>query len=196
MAEKRAETILIWMQVIQEATLKRAFEGLTQDEFMWKPHPGAWGIARREECQTPTPLGASESEWVADYDTEVEKEGNDAVDPMTTIAWLLNHFGAAPGTAAQLEFLGGTIEPSWPVYRRMWWPVVISTADDAVARFRDGWSDLERALTAATDEMLEREYAREEFPWSPVYRLLSLIATEVDHHGTQICVLRDLYAHR
>ena len=58
MSEKRAETILIWMQLIEGATLRRAFEGLTQDEFMWKPHPGAWGIARREECQTPTPLGA------------------------------------------------------------------------------------------------------------------------------------------
>ena|SRR5436190_2790953 len=192
MPDKRAETILIWMQLIETATLNRALDGLTQHEFIWMPHPGAWSIARREECQTPTPLGAAESQWVVDYDTEVENT-NSAIEPMTTIAWLLNHFGAAPGLAAELEYLGGSIDPSWPTYRRMWQHTITPSADEAVATFLTGWSALGRALATVTDEMLEREIPADIFPWGRVDRFVSGVVNEVSHHGTQICMLRDLY---
>jgi hypothetical protein len=36
--------LLTWMQLIDFYTLQRALDGLSEDEFAWKPHPGAWGV--------------------------------------------------------------------------------------------------------------------------------------------------------
>jgi DinB superfamily len=203
MPEVRAEMLLTWMELIDFYTLRRAMEGLTQDEFAWKPHPGAWGVVRRAECTTPSPSGAPDGEWVVDNDMDLVMAAFDqwrqgvpvneatAFEPMTTIGWLLNHFGAAPGLAATLQFVGGPTEPTREVYGRMWAHTIIGTADEAVARFRDGWATLGAALTSATDEMLEREY--EEYPRKTGFASTSALLNEVAHHGTQICVLRDLY---
>jgi hypothetical protein len=203
MPGRRAEMLLTWMQLIDFYTLKRALDGLTQDQFMWKPHLGAWGVARRAECTTPTPGGADGGEWVVDNDMAlvqaafdewrkgVRADESQAFAPMTTIGWLLNHFGAAPGLAATLEFAGGTTRPTLNVYGQMWGYTIIGTADEAVARFRDGWAALGAALVTATDEMLEREY--EDYPRKKGFAAISALVNEVAHHGTQICVLRDLY---
>ncbi|MBO0694271.1 MAG: hypothetical protein J2P58_15305, partial [Acidimicrobiaceae bacterium] len=168
MPEPRAEMLLTWMQLIDFYTLQRALDGLTQEQFMWKPHPGAWGVARRTECTTPTPGGADGGEWVIDNDQALVQAAYDewrqgvpadeskAFAPMTTIGWLLNHFGAAPGLAATLEFAGGTTRPTLEVYAQMWGYRIIGDADEAVTRFRDGWAALGTALATATDEMLER----------------------------------------
>lgn len=198
--------LLTWMQLIDRYTLQRALTGLSQDEFMWKPHPGAWGVTRRDECTTRSPTGAPGSEWVVDNDWDIVQAAFDewrrgvpvnevqSYEPMTTIGWLLNHFGAAPGIAATLEFLGGPVEPTREAYGQMWAHTIIGNADDAVARFRDGWAALVAALATATDEMLEREYA--DYPRNTGCASMSALINEVAHHGTQICVLRDFYRSR
>ena len=48
---------------------------------------------------------------------------------------------------------------------------------------------------AANDEMLEREIPHEVFPWGRVDRFVAGVVNEVSHHGTQICMLRDMYGH-
>ena len=120
--------------------------------------------------------------------------GSGVLEPMTTIGWLLNHFGAAPGMTAQLDFLGGGITPTDEIYRSMWGDTVYPTVDDAVASFREGWAALGQALRGATDEMLERDC--EGHPWKRGDRAVSALLNEVSHHGTQICMLRDLHARR
>jgi hypothetical protein len=40
---------------------------------------------------------------------------------------------------------------------------IIPTVDEAVTRFKDGWSALSRALGSTTDAMLERSY--DGHPW-------------------------------
>ena len=117
-----------------------------------------------------------------------------AVEPMTTIGWLLNHFGAAPGLVAELEIVGGSTSPTPEAYQRMWSYTILPTVDEAVARFRDGWAALDRALRTTTDETLERTY--EGHPWKQGDLAVSAMLNEVSHHGTQICMLRDLFAHR
>src|SRR5688572_11107730 len=63
-AEKRADTILNLMLFIELFTLNRLWNGLTDEEMHWEPHAGAWGVRRRSECTTPTPMGTGE--WVID----------------------------------------------------------------------------------------------------------------------------------
>lgn len=196
MAGKRASVLHHWMGVVEIYTLGRALTDLTQDEFDWEPHPGAWGVRRREEAITPDASGDSAGDWVIDQDwaiTEAADAGT-AVEPMTTIGWLLNHFGAAPLLTSELDFVGGPTTPTHEVYGRMWGHTVIPTVDEAVARFQDGWSALKASLRNATDEMLEADC--EGHPWKRGDRAIGAMINEVSHHGTQICTLRDLYAHR
>lgn len=196
MAGKRASVLHNTMGVIEIYTLSRALTGLTQEEFDWEPHPGAWGVRRREECTTANPGGAEAGAWVVDQDWAVAEAADrgEAVEPMTTIGWLLNHFGAAPGLTAELDFVGGPAVPSLEGYDRMWGHTVIPTVDDAVARFQEGWTALKTALRDTSDDMLER--GCDGHPWKRGDRAIGAMLNEVSHHGTQICVLRDLYAHR
>jgi hypothetical protein len=190
-----------WMGLIDTYTLSRALKDLTQSEFDWEPHPGAWGIRLRDACGTPNASGDPEGSWVADQDWAVQTAAfgmmnpeGEMNEPMTTIGWLLNHFGAAPAMTAQLDFLGGPSEPTGELYRRMWAFTIIPIVDEAVARFREGWAALGAALGDATDDMLEREC--DGHPWKRGDRAVSALLNEVSHHGTQICMLRDLYGHR
>lgn len=192
----RADVLLNTMLVIDMFTLGRALTGLTQEEFDWEPHADAWGIRRREECTTPNPTGIEGSEWVSDNDWAIAEAADrgEAVEPMTTIGWLLNHFGAAPGLAAASEIVGGAMPATPQSYEQMWGQLIIPTVDEAVARFRDGWSALDRALRSSTDLTLERDY--EGHPWRRGDLAVTALLNEVSHHSTQICVLRDLFAHR
>jgi hypothetical protein len=197
-ASKRADVFRDWMSLIERFTLNRAFYRLTQDEFDWEPHPGAWGVRRRDTCGTPNPSGDPSDDWVCDQDWNVQMSSwplnpsGEPSEPMSTIGWLLNHFGAAPGLTAQLDFVGGRVTPTKDVYRRMWGYTVIPTVDEAVARFQDGWAALGTALNDVTDEMLERDASGH--PHGRGDRAVAALLNEVSHHGTQICVLRDVYA--
>jgi hypothetical protein len=75
---------------------------------------------------------------------------------------------------------------------------VFTNAADAVDSMRAGWRVLERSLEAATDDKLEqptRGYSYSDEPGPPTYGAAVIAATlnEISHHGTQICMLRDLY---
>lgn len=200
MAGKRAAVLRDWMTLIDRYTLDRAFYRLTQDEYDWEPHPGAWGVRHREACRTPNPSGDTERDWVSDQDWGAQMSAwplnpqGEPNEPMTTIGWLLNHFGAAPGLTAQMNFVGGTVTPTPEGYRQMWGYTIIPTVDEAVARFRDGWAALGTALDEATDEMLELD--RDGHPWKRGDRAVAAMLNEVSHHGTQICMLRDMYTRR
>ena len=132
---------------------------------------------------------------MADNDTKLAAAADrgKAVEPMTTIGWLLNHFASAPGIAAELDILGGRTKASTRgIYRQMWSYTIYPAVDDAVARFRTGWSALTAALRNTSDDMLEREYQGFGGPQPGAAFVMSLL-NEVSHHGTQICTLRDLY---
>jgi DinB superfamily len=188
---------LTWMGLIDMYTLDRARKDLTQDELDFEPHAGAWGIRLRGEHRTKHASGDGNGQWVVECDWDLAKDefdGKPVVIPMTTINWLLNHFGAAPGLFAQLEIVGGPDTPTHEIYGRMWGHTIIPTVDEGLARFNDGWAALKEALKHTTDEMLERDYPGH--PWRRGDRALAAMLNEVSHHGTQICMVRDLYANR
>jgi hypothetical protein len=138
---------------------------------------------------------------VVDFDGSIIRasiEGN-AVEPLTTIAWLFWHFGSMAGRAADLDFLGGTksAESGWTSPYVSDHPV-FSAPSDAVAVLRDGWRALEHAIRASTDEALEQDtrfwgYSGEPGPSVQGYQILGSVLNEISHHGTQVCVLRDLF---
>jgi hypothetical protein len=211
LAGKRADTLLQMMQVIEWYTLQRVWTGLIDDELLWEPVPGSWGVRPRSECRTPTPFG--DGDWVADFDFELAGAAiwGKAIEPLTTIGWLLWHVGSLPERLSQLDFLGGprTASTGWAspylTHHR-----VFSSATDAVETLQTGWGVLRAALEMATDDDLERPTHQYSYgPDLPAGGLLSLgtepgdetngtaivagALNEISHHGSQICMLRDLY---
>jgi hypothetical protein len=124
---------------------------------------------------------------------------------------LIWHVGSTPERLAQLDFLGGsrTADSGWTspylTHHR-----VFSDAEEAVETMRAGWRALEEALRAATDDDLERPIRQYTYgderpahgllaagkspgPLTSGTAMVAMVLNEIDHHGTQICVLRDLY---
>jgi hypothetical protein len=199
---KRAEGLLEMMLFIELYTLNRAWNGLTDEELLWDPMPGAWTVHPRDECQTATPFVVGV--WAADFDADLAAAANQgkAVGPLTSIAWLFWHVGSQPGQTAELDFLGGahTAESGWTSPYIAVHPIFM-TAGDAVAAMQAGWRALEAALRSAADERLERptrfwDYGGRPGPVGTGTQVISSVLNEVSHHGTQIGVLRDLYGLR
>lgn len=203
---KRAETLLLMMDRIERFTLGRAWAGLADDEFFWEPFAAAWSVRRRDRCATPDPFGAGE--WVADFAIP-----EPAPVPMTTIAWLYWHIGSVPGRLCDIDLLGGTrtMASGWTSPYLTHHPIFTGAAD-AVTALRDGWQRLRGAIERAGDDRLEATTAEYTYaaepprdgvcvagppgPARPATYFITGALTEVDHHGTQIGALRDLYAWR
>jgi hypothetical protein len=66
---KRAETLREMMLFIEMFTLQRAWNGLTDDELMWRPTADAWSVGPATECRTATPFVADA--LAADFDVGV-----------------------------------------------------------------------------------------------------------------------------
>ncbi len=199
MAGKRGHTLLNTMLFIEMCTLSRAWTDLTDDEFFWEPLPGCWSLRRSGKCLTPTPFGTED--WVADFDASLVERAvrGEATEPLTTMASLMWHIASVPGRLVELDFLAGarSAESGWTSAYIADHPVFTS-ADEAVQTLRTGWNALDRALQGSTDEQLERQtrfwgYAGQPGPPAPVYQIVALLLNEISHHGTQVCVLRDLY---
>jgi hypothetical protein len=211
---KRADTLLQLMQYIEGFTLQRAWVDLSDEELFWEPVGGAWGVRRRSDCQTPTPFG--EGEWVCDFDFDlmVAAIQGQAIEPMTTIGWLLWHIASQPGRLAELDFLGGARQAdSGRTSPYLTHHQVFASAADAVGAMQAGWQALRRELSAAIDAQLEQptrswSYGRERpsdgllapgsepGPETSGTGIIAGVLNEVSHRGTQICVLRDLYRAR
>jgi hypothetical protein len=132
-----------------------------------------------------------------DFDNDIAESADweEHFEPLTTIGWLYCHIGSAPGRLAELDFLGGSVVAGTESpyaeggYENA---VVTASAVDAVDAMREGWRALDRALKASDEEKLERRYTEYYGPTSGA-QLIAATLNEVSHHGTQICVLRDLY---
>jgi len=197
-AGKRAETLLEMMLFIEMFTLRRAWDGLTDDELLWAPAEGAWTVGPATQSRTSTPFITGS--LAADFDVgllEAAIEGK-AVEPLTSIAWLFWHVGSQPGRAADLDFFGGahSAASGWTSPYIATHPI-FTTAEEAVTAMRTGWRALDTALQSATDEQLERPTRfwgyGEPGPMGTGAQIVGQILNEVSHHGTQIGVLRDLY---
>jgi hypothetical protein len=200
------DTLLQLMERIERFTLARVWDGLTDDELFFEPVPSMWGVRRRAECTTATPFG--DGEWVVDFGP-----WGDGPEPMTTIGWLLWHMGSMPGRTIETEVFGGPhlMASGWSSPYLAHHEIFLS-AERAVSVLRDGWSSLRASVESASDEELARPVRRYTYAAEPpsggvflagppgdehpaAYFVVGTIH-EVVHHATQVCTLRDLYAHR
>ena len=150
--------------------LRPRLDGLTDDEYFWQPVPDCW---------TVHPDGAIDFTYPAPQP-----------EPVTTIAWRLAHVIVGVLAMRAHSHFGGP-----PASYETW-----TYATDAATALRqlddayDSWMTGVRNLTA---DALAQPVGAAEGPYSemPMLALVLHINREVIHHGAEIALLRDLYAH-
>jgi hypothetical protein len=164
--------------------LRPRFDGLTDDEYLWEPVPGCWSFRRRGEARTPTWGGAgdvvAEFQWPEPTPT-----------PVTTIAWRIGHMAIGCfGERASNHFGDGSVTYAATVFS-------LHAAEGLALldHHHDAWLAGIRSLGA---EGMARPCGPAEGPFAeyPMGALVLHITREVIHHGAEVALLRDLYAHR
>jgi hypothetical protein len=163
--------------------LRPRLKGLTDEEYFWEPVPG-WNI--RPRGMSNAPIQAGTGDFTIDW---AYPEPDPA--PVTTIAWRIGHIVVGVLGMRNASHFGRT-----PVdYLSFDYP---GTAEQALTQLDDEyahWADGVRSLGA---EGLARPCGPAEGPYAaePLAALVLHISRELIHHGAEIALLRDLYAHR
>jgi len=158
--------------------------GLTDEEYLWEPAPGAWSIRPRSTATSSHAAGAGE--LVMDYAWPQPDPA-----PVTTIAWRLGHVIVGCLGARTASHFGGP-----PADFQGW--TYAATADEALAQLDTAYDAWSAGVETLGEEGLARPVGPAEGPWaeSPYADLVLHINRELIHHGAEICLLRDLYLHR
>jgi hypothetical protein len=152
--------------------------GLTDEEYFWEPVPGCWSLRPGEGGRWRLDGGGG---------------GGPAPDPapVTTIAWRLGHLGGmAVGGFADRRFGDGTLTPE-----RLRFPAGAAGVGAFLGEHYRAWRAGLAGLSAA-------EWAAPIGPsWGPYAESSTVdlalhVLDEVIHHGAEVGLLRDLYAHR
>jgi DinB superfamily len=161
--------------------LRPRLDGLTDDEYFWRPVADCWTISRRGESSASVSFGAGE--FTMDYGESPRDR-----EPVTTIAWRLahlivgfaetnaSHFGGPPAGVSTFCYSGTAKE-------------ALRQLDDT----HDRWVEGVRSLGAAGLARPQGPHQPPEFADAPMAKLILYTNLEVIHHGAEIALLRDLY---
>ncbi|MGW2225070.1 DinB family protein [Streptomyces formicae] len=164
--------------------LRARLNGLTDDEYFWEPVPDCWTV--RPSGTGTAPVRAGSGGFTIDW-----AYPEPVPAPVTTIAWRLGHILVGVLGARSAAHFGGP-----PVdYMTYAYPgtgaAALEQLDAAYARWIAG-------VRGLGDEGLARPCGEAEgaFAQEPMATLVLHIHREMIHHGAEIALLRDLYAHR
>ncbi len=151
--------------------LLERLDGLTDDEYFWEPVPGCWTVT------------ADANGWTASNDPEADPA------PVTTIAWRLWHLWDCFESYSERAF--GTRDSGMPYDRFVGSPIeAVALVRRSVEHFLDGLDELGPKVTEpigpAFGPFAERDHID-----------LGLhTLRELQSHGAEIGLLRDLWFHQ
>ena len=163
--------------------LRPRLEGLTDEEYLWEPVPGAWNLRPRGQARTPQSDGRGD--LVAEFEFPPPSP-----TPVTTIAWRLAHvIVGVLGMRNASHFGGPPISYADHDYA--------ATAKGALEQLDEQYERWVAGVRSLGEEGLTRPTGPAEGPFADVPKagLVLHIHREVIHHGAEIALLRDLYAH-
>ena len=162
--------------------LRPRWEGLTDEEYFWEPVPGMWSIRPRGSSTAPSPLGGGK--FTCDFSWPAPDP-----PPATTIAWRMAHLLVGVFGARVASHFGGP-----PVsFQEYDYPGDAATALARLDAAYAAWDEGVRGLGA---DGLARPIGPAGGPLyaaEPMASLILHINREALHHGSEICLLRDLY---
>ncbi|MFE7560137.1 DinB family protein [Kitasatospora sp. NPDC057500] len=155
--------------------LRARLEGLTDDEYLWEPVPDCWSVR-------PRGTGDFTIDWAFPEPVPA---------PVTTVARRLGHVLVGVLGACSAAHFGGPPAD----YMAYDYP---GTAAEALDRLDAAYARWTAGVRSLGEEGLARPCGAAEGPYAeePMARLVLHIHREVIHHGAEISLLRDLYAHR
>jgi hypothetical protein len=163
--------------------LRPRLAGLTDEEYFWEPVPG-WNVRPRGTGTAPVQGGggAFTIDWAWPPPTPA---------PVTTIAWRLGHIVVGVLGARNASHFGHQ-----PVDYEGWH--YAGTAAEALDQLDTAYARWVAGVAGLHEAELARPCGPAEGPFSevPFAGLVLHINREVIHHGAEISLLRDLYAHR
>lgn len=163
--------------------VRRRLEGLTDDEYLWEPVAGCWSLRRRAEARAQ---GWGAGDIVFEYD-----EDEPVPPPFTTIAWRIAHIAIDVfGSRAANHFGDGGVTgeaSEWSL-----------AAADGLALLDHHYEAWRLGVQSLGEEGLARPCGPAEGPFAeyPLAALVLHVNREAVHHAAEVCMLRDLYAHR
>lgn len=164
--------------------LRPRLEGLTDEEYFWEPVADAWSLRPRGSSAAPVHGGSGD--YTIDFAFPEPEPA-----PVTTIAWRLGHVIVGCLAVRNAAHFDG---PPADYFSWDYAPTAagaLAQLDDQVATWLAGVRSLGRAGLARPCGEAEGEYA----DW-PFAALVLHIHRELIHHGAELALLRDLYAHR
>jgi hypothetical protein len=163
--------------------LRPRLDGLTDAEYLWEPVPGCWSL--RPKAGAITSMAAGAGDVVADF-----AYPEPVPVPFTTIAWRMGHVAIGVlGMRAANHFGSGGVD-----YQSTDWPLTAAGGLELLDRHYAAWITGVRGLG---EDGLARPCGPAEGPFSD-YTMAALVLhinRETIHHGAEITLLRDLYAH-
>jgi hypothetical protein len=164
-----------------DAHLRPRLEGLTDEEYFWEPVDGCWSVR-------PGPDGryVLDAQWPPP-----------SPEPVTTIAWRLNHIAVGSFAIRTSTFFGdGSVPEDADMFDPRHEPADLpATAADALDFLEGHYRRWREAISALDDEALSRPLGPKgaDFADDSMAALVVHVNREVMHHGGEIGVLRDLY---
>lgn len=160
------------------------FDGLTDEEYLWEPVADSWNVRPRGTGTAPVQAGAAA--MTIDF---AFPEPDPA--PVTTIAWRLGH--VIVGVLAMRN--AGHFGREAVDYESF---AYAETAQEALAQLEAEYATWLAGVEALGEEGLWRPCGEAEGPYAeePLVTLVLHIHRELIHHLSEVCLLRDLYAHR
>ncbi|MCO1337502.1 serine/arginine repetitive matrix protein 1 [Kocuria polaris] len=168
--------------------LRPRLDGLTDHEYRWEPVPDCWNVRPRGETgpSYDGAVSAGAGDYVIDFAFP-----EPTPPPVTTIAWRLGHLIVGVLGARNASHFGGP-ETDYPTHDYS------GTADGALEQLDAAYERWTTGVRGLGEDGLARPCGPAEGPYaeSPLADLVLHINREVIHHGAEIALLRDLYAHR
>ncbi|ACQ81132.1 conserved hypothetical protein [Beutenbergia cavernae DSM 12333] len=159
--------------------LRQRLDGLTDDEYLWKPVDDVWTVAPRGASDAPMTAGSGEYLIDFGYPEPVPA-------PVTTIAWRLGHLVVGVFGERNARYFGGP-EMTYDSYD---YP---ATADGALAALDEGYRTWRDGVASLDIDALAANCREPGFESDSMAALVVHIHREVIHHGAEIALLRDLY---
>ncbi len=163
--------------------LQPRLTGLTDDEYLWSPVPGnSWNVRPAGGSAPAGQFGTGAFAIDFSFPEPVPP-------PFTTIAWRLGHV-----IVGVLAFRNATHFGA-PAASYQTWPYA-GTASAALQQLDEQLGVWLAGVRALSDEELRTPVGdKEPYPDQPMAALVLHIHRELIHHLSEVCLLRDLYAH-
>jgi hypothetical protein len=168
--------------------LRPRFEGLTDDEYFWEPVPHCWTVRPTGTAGPDFPGAVT----VGSGDFTIDFALPEPVPPpVTTIAWRIAHMVVGVLGGRNASHFGGPATDYFGHNYAGTAAAALAQLDEAYERWLDGVHGL-------GEQGLFEQCGPAEGPWSeaPMLDLVLHINREMIHHGAEVSLLRDLYAHR